>query len=48
MQGKFWLILVLVTAGAAMSGCVPLMAGAGGAVLGDQIMEQENGGDGLF
>ena len=48
MQNKFWLILVLVAAGATVSGCVPLVVGAGGVVLTDEIMEQENGDDGLF
>jgi hypothetical protein len=47
MKNKFWLGLVIVIAGAAASGCAPLVA-VGGVVLLDEVMEQENGGDGLF
>ena len=46
MQKKLWLILALAVTG--LSGCVPLVVGAGGAVVADEIMEQEGGGDGLF
>ena len=40
----FGLILAMV----ALSGCAPLIVGAGGAVIADEIAEDQNGGDGLF
>lgn len=48
MQSKFWRVLALVVASAAISGCTPLLVGAAGAVIVDEVMEQEQGGDGLF
>lgn len=42
----FGLILALATT--ALSGCAPLIVGAGGAVIADEIVEDERGGDGLF
>jgi hypothetical protein len=30
------------------SGCAPLVIGAGGAVIADQVVEDKKGGDGLF
>lgn len=48
MQTKLWLILVLVAAGAGVSGCAPLVIGGAAAVVADEVMEQESGGDGLF
>ena len=32
----------------AVTGCGPLIVGAGGAVIADQAVEDEKGGDGLF
>ncbi|MCF6315310.1 MAG: hypothetical protein L3J30_03255 [Marinosulfonomonas sp.] len=48
MQSKFWRVLVLAVASATVSGCTPLLIGAAGAVIVDEVMEQEQGGDGLF
>ena len=48
MQNKFWQALALVVACTAVSGCTPLVVGAAGAVIVDEVMEQEQGGDGLF
>jgi len=48
MQRKLRLILAIVATWAVLSGCVPLVIGAGGAVLADKLVEQEQGGDGLF
>lgn len=48
MRGKFWVILAMMAAGTALSGCAPLVVGAAGAVVVDEVMEQEGGGDGLF
>ena len=48
MQRKLGLILAIAATWAVLSGCVPLVIGAGGAVLADKLVEQERGGDGLF
>ncbi len=48
MQNKLWLILALATAGAALSGCVPVAIGAAGVVIADEAIENDKGGDGLF
>ena len=48
MQSKLGLILAIAATWAVLSGCVPLVIGAGGAVLADKLVEQEQGGDGLF
>ena len=48
MQSKICQVLVLIIASAAVSGCTPLLVGAAGAVVVDEVMEQEQGGDGLF
>ncbi len=31
-----------------MAGCAPLLIGGAGAVVADEVIEQEKGGDGLF
>lgn len=33
---------------ALLAGCVPLMVGGAAVVVTDQVMEDRNGGDGLF
>ena len=49
MQTRLWLILALVTAGTALTGCVPIVVGTGVALLADEAIEQQQGGgDGLF
>ena len=48
MQNNFWRALALVVTCTAVSGCTPLVVGAAGAVVVDEVMEQEQGGDGLF
>lgn len=48
MRMKYWLILALAAAPAILSGCAPVVIGAAGAVVADEVMEQEKGGDGLF
>ncbi len=47
MQKKFLAMLALVTA-VALSGCAPLLIGGGAAVVADEAIEQDQGGDGLF
>ena len=44
VQKMMWLALVTV----AMSGCAPLLVGGAGAVIVDEAIEQDQGGDGLF
>ncbi len=42
-------LVVLVTLLAlAVSGCAPLLIGGAGAVVADEVIEQDQGGDGLF
>lgn len=49
MQIKLWLIFAIMTAGTALSGCVPIVVGTGVALLVDEAIEQQQGGgDGLF
>lgn len=47
MQKMILAVLALVTAGV-ISGCAPLLIGGAGAVVADQAVEKEEGGDGLF
>ncbi len=48
MQKMILAVLALVTAAAAISGCAPLLIGGGAAVVADEAIEQDQGGDGLF
>ena len=45
---KTGLTLVVLMAGLLASGCAPLIIGGAGAVVADEVIEQEKGGDGLF
>ncbi|NNK78800.1 MAG: hypothetical protein HKP40_08835 [Litoreibacter sp.] len=45
---KISFILMTIAASATLSGCAPLVIGAGGAVIADEIVEDRKGGDGLF
>jgi hypothetical protein len=40
--------MVALLALVATSACAPLIIGGAGAVVADEVIEQENGGDGLF
>ncbi len=42
------LLLALALAASGLAGCVPVAIGAGGAVIADQVVEDQQGGDGLF
>ncbi len=42
------LTLVALMAALLVSGCAPLLIGGAGAVVADEVIEQDNGGDGLF
>ncbi len=41
-------IAALILTAVLMSGCGPIIVGAGGAVLADKVAEDQQGGDGLF
>jgi predicted small secreted protein len=41
-------IAALILTAALLSGCGPIIIGAGGAVLADKVVEDQQGGDGLF
>ncbi|CAN1492728.1 hypothetical protein MCELHM10_00254 [Paracoccaceae bacterium] len=45
---KSGLTLLLVMATLAMTGCAPLVIGGAVAVVADEAIEQDKGGDGLF
>ena len=47
MRKTVWFVLALITV-AALSGCAPLLFGGAGAVVADEAIEQDQGGDGLF
>jgi hypothetical protein len=40
--------LVVLMAALLISGCAPLLIGGAGAVVADEVVEQDKGGDGLF
>ncbi len=42
------IIILMGLAAATLSGCGPLLVGAGGAVIADKAVEDQQGGDGLF
>lgn len=42
------LAFLFLIAALAISGCAPLLIGGAAAVVADEAVEQENGGDGLF
>ena len=47
MHRKIWVAMTLA-AMIAVSGCAPLLIGGGAAVVADEAIEQDRGGDGLF
>lgn len=42
------LMLVAALLLLSMAGCAPLLIGGAGAVVADEVVEQDKGGDGLF
>lgn len=48
MVSRMCLGLVLLAGWAVLSGCVPVAIGAAGAVVADEAIENDQGGDGLF
>ena len=47
MPRKFLVFVALITL-LATSACAPLLIGGGAAVVADEAIEQDQGGDGLF
>jgi hypothetical protein len=47
MRQRFIMLSALLLA-TLTAGCGPLLVGAGGAVIADQAVEDDKGGDGLF
>ncbi len=45
---KSGMALVVLMAALLVSGCAPLLIGGAGAVVADEVVEQDKGGDGLF
>lgn len=45
---KTGVTLVVLMAALLVSGCAPLIIGGAGAVVADEVVEQDKGGDGLF
>jgi hypothetical protein len=45
---KTGLALVVLMAGLMIAGCAPLIVGGAAAVVADEAIEQDKGGDGLF
>lgn len=45
---KSGMALVVLMAALLISGCAPLLIGGAGAVVADEVVEQDKGGDGLF
>ena len=43
-----WTVLSLLVAALAVSACAPLLVGGAAAVVADEAIEQDQGGDGLF
>ena len=48
MALKNWTVLGLLVAALAVSACAPLIVGGAAAVVADEAIEQDQGGDGLF
>lgn len=45
---KTGLMLLATLLALTTSGCAPLLIGGAGAVVADEVIEQDKGGDGLF
>jgi hypothetical protein len=48
MQTTTWKALAALITIATLSACAPLLIGGGAAVVADEVVEQDQGGDGLF
>ena len=45
---KTGLAMLMAMLALATAGCAPLLIGGAGAVVADEVIEQDQGGDGLF
>ncbi|KAF0115561.1 MAG: hypothetical protein FD150_978 [Rhodobacteraceae bacterium] len=48
MMQKTGLVVLMTLLALATAGCAPLLIGGAGAVVADEVIEQDQGGDGLF
>jgi hypothetical protein len=48
MRLTLWKALVALSIVTALPACAPLLIGGGAAVVADEVVEQDQGGDGLF
>ena len=48
MKKTVWMLLATLAGLTAISGCAPLVIGGAAAVVADEAIEQDKGGDGLF
>jgi hypothetical protein len=48
MRMTLWKALAALMITATLSACAPLLIGGGAAVVADEVVEQDQGGDGLF
>lgn len=47
MRNTGWMLMAALLM-LSLSGCAPLIIGGAGAVVADEVVEQDKGGDGLF
>lgn len=48
MQRTLWQAVATVFVTALLTGCAPVIIGGAAAIVADEVVEQEEGGDGLF
>jgi hypothetical protein len=48
MRRTLWKALAALSIVIALPACAPLLIGGGAAVVADEVVEQDRGGDGLF
>ena len=48
MHTTVWKVLAAMVTAALLSACAPLVIGGAAAVVADEAIEQDRGGDGLF
>ncbi|WP_309664111.1 hypothetical protein [Tabrizicola sp.] len=48
MQITLWKAVAVLLAVTTLTACAPLLIGGAGAVVADEVIEQDQGGDGLF
>ena len=43
MEAKLWVVLALLASSLGLSACGPALVGAGGAVVADEVVEEDGG-----